>query len=182
MDVSNQIDTKRLTLRLINRDDIEVFSNIMKDKSVSENLKFIIKMKYKDKPENLFHQILDSFNTSEPILTFLIVEKDTENIIGSCGLIPLANSNEALCFYILLPRYRGSGFAIEAMKKLIEHAFLKVKLSKLTTFVNPKKPKLWKVAERVGMKYMGQIQINEILSTAMYFSIEKAEFDAQQFY
>lgn len=182
MDIPNQIETKRLTLRLFNWDDINFFSNIMKDNSVAENLKFFIKTENKKNPENLFQKIIDSYDDSEPILAFLIVKKDTGNCIGSCGLIHSTGTNEALCFYQLLPRYRGSGFAIEAMKKLIEYAFLKVKLTKLITFVNPKSSKVWKVAERAGMKYMGQVHICEISSTAMYFSLETAEFDAQQLY
>ena len=175
-----QLESKRLMLRSFDRDDFDVFSNLIKDEMVSENLKFIFKTKNEEEIEFFFKSLTNSFKTSNPIVALLIIKKDTGNSIGSCGLILLENKNEAICFYSLLPGYRGYGFAIEAMKKLIKYAFLKLKLFKLITFINPKSSKVWKVAERVGMKYMGQVQIIDISSRAMYFSIEKIEFEAQQ--
>jgi len=180
MDHFKPIKTKRLILRLFNKDDFEVFSNILNDNIVFENLKFILKREARIKPKFLFQSILNSYKIANPIVTLLIIKKDTENKIGLCGLIPLVDRDKALCFYSLLPMYRGNGFAIEAMKKVLEYGFLNLKFSKLITLIDPKSTEVWKVAERIGMKYMGQIQIDEIKSNAMYFSIKKAEFDGQQ--
>lgn len=180
MDLPNTIDTKRLILRPFNRDDFEFFTKIIKDDLVSENLKYLINNKDMDRLEFLFQSIIHSIKTLDPIFALIIIKKDTGDFIGFCGLILLTDCNEAKCFYSLLPRYRGFGFAIEAMKKLIKYGFLKLKLSKLSTFISPESSAIWKVAERVGMKYLGHVQINEIQSKAMYFSIEKNDFDAQQ--
>ena len=179
MDIPNQLETKRCVLRPFERDDFEVFSNLIKDDLVSENLEFLVMKKIEEKPEFLFESIINSSKTLNAIVALIILKKDTGNCIGSCGLILLEDNNEAMCFYSLLPSYRGCGYAIEAVKKLIEYAFMKLELFKLITLINPKNSKAWKVAERVGMKYMGQVQINDISSIAMYFSIEKSEFEAQ---
>ena len=176
----NKLETKRLMLRPLIKDDFSVFSNLLKSTDVSNHLEFILKRKQVINIKNLFQSLMNTSNTSNPICTLLIINKETGDAIGSCGLLILEGSNEAECFYILLSEYRGSGFAIEAMKKLIEYGFLKLNLFKIIAHINPKKSPLWKVAERVGMKYMGHKQINAISSKAMYYSIEKNEFEAQR--
>ena len=67
------------------------------------------------------------------------------------------------------------------MKKLIDYAFSNLNISKVIAYINPEIPKSWKVAERIGMKYMGQKLLKEISSNVMYFSIEEREFEAQRF-
>lgn len=91
----------------------------------------------------------------------------------------IEDGSGAEIFYIVFPKYRGYGYAIEAMKKLIEFAFKGLNLTRLITFIHPTNSKAWKVAERIGLKYMGHKQIKDISSNAMYFSIEKAEFEVQ---
>jgi len=180
MDLPKTIETKRLNLRPFFQEDFEFFMKIIKVDLIFENLKYIINKADLKSPEFLFQSILHPNKTSDPIIILIIIKKDTSDYIGSCGLTLLTDTNEAICFYSLLPIYRGFGFAIEAMKKLIAYAFLKLNLAKVSTYINPKSTGIWKVAERVGMKYLGQIQIPELQFKAMYFSIEKKEFDAQQ--
>jgi RimJ/RimL family protein N-acetyltransferase len=180
MDLPLKIETRRLILRQFNKGDFEFFIEIIKDNSVIENIKYFLTNSDLKEPENLFKTIIYSSRTSNPILLFVLIRKEIENSIGSCGFKLLLDRNEAICFYSLLPQYRGFGFAIEAMKKLIEYGFLKLKLSKVSTFITTKNSAIWKVAERIGMKYLGHLSINELHSKAMYFSIEKNEFDAQR--
>jgi RimJ/RimL family protein N-acetyltransferase len=182
MDLPKQIETKRLILRPFNRDDFEVFSKIINDSEVSKNIKFVLKSELINDINAVFQSIIDSYSTSEPAFALIILNKESSTRIGICGLIPLENINNVECFYALLSRYRGQGFAIEAMKKLIEYAFSKLNLIKITAFINPKDSRLWKVAERIGMKYMGHIQSNNINSKAMVFTIEKSEYEIQSFY
>jgi ribosomal-protein-alanine N-acetyltransferase len=182
MDIPEKIETKRLILRPFNRSDFEVFSNIIKDSEVSKNIKFVLRSESASDIKTLFQSIIDSYNTSTPIFALVIINKESKNRIGTCGLIPLERSNNVECFYALLSRYRGQGFAIESMKKLIEYAFSSLNLSKITAFINPKDLRLWKVAERIGMKYMGHIQNININSKAMVFTIEKSEYEVQRFY
>ncbi|MFX0003924.1 MAG: GNAT family N-acetyltransferase [Candidatus Hodarchaeota archaeon] len=181
MDLSTKIKTNRLILRLCNPEDFSFFLEIIGDDLVSNNINYIINQKDFKNPEFIFHSIIDSFKTPYPIYLFIIIKKDINDSIGVCGLKILTEYNEAICFYSLHSKYRGYGFAIEAMKKVIEYGFLELKLSKLFTYINPKSSATWKVAERVGMKYLGQIQISEPLSEVMYFSIDKNEFDVQNF-
>jgi len=81
------------------------------------------------------------------------------------------------CFVILFPQYRGDGFAIEALKKSIEFAFSTLKIETLYTFINQDNKRGWLVAERSGMKYMGDIIIEQNNKKIMKFSLNKNDFD-----
>ncbi|NVM34235.1 MAG: GNAT family N-acetyltransferase [Candidatus Lokiarchaeota archaeon] len=182
MNLPNQIETKRLILRLFNQDDFEVFSNIIEDDVISNNLKFVLKIKPEKNKTSFFRSIIDSYSSKHPIIALIVSTKQEGNNIGFCGLIPLENGSEAETFYTVFPKYRGYGYAIETMKKLIEFAFKGLNLTRIITFLHPTNTKAWKVAERIGMKYLGHKQINDISSKAMYFSLEKTEFEAQSDY
>jgi ribosomal-protein-alanine N-acetyltransferase len=181
MDLSKTIETNRLTLRNLNRDDYEFFLGITNDKAISENINYLLEDVDLSKPELLFKIITNSFEFSYPFLSLIILRKDTKDCIGLCGLRFLIENKEAICFYYLIPLYRDSGFAIESLKKLIAYGFSRVNLNKISIYINPKSKSIWKVAERSGLKYLGHVHITEINSKAMYFSIEKEEFRAQEF-
>jgi len=179
MNLPNQIETKRLILRPYCQADFEVFSKIIEDDDVSKNLKFVLNIKPEKNKTSLFQYIIGSYSSKHPILALIISTKQEGYYIGSCGLIPLEDGSGAEIFYIVFPKYRGYGYAIEAMKKLIEFAFKGLNLTRLITFIQPTNSRSWKVAERIGMKYLGHKQIRNISSKAMYFLIEKTEFEAQ---
>ncbi len=182
MNLPNQIETKRLKLRPFNPDDFKIFSNIIEDEEISNNLKFVLNIKPECNKTTLFQIIINSYSTDHPLLALVISSKFEEQMIGYCGLITLEDEQEAEIFYTLLHRYRGYGYAIEAVKKLIQFAFKGLNLKRLIIFLHPTNSKAWKVAERTGMKYLGQRDISAISSKAMFFSIEKTEFDAQSYY
>jgi RimJ/RimL family protein N-acetyltransferase len=182
MNLPKKLETRRLILRPFIQDDFEIFSNIMKYEDVVNNLKFVLKVKSEKNAESLFKSIIVSYNSTTPILALLISNKESGVFIGTCGLFSLEGGNKAEIFYTVFPKYRKYGFAIEAVKRLLKYAFIVLNLSKIIAYINPKESRVWKVAERVGLKYMGQIQIKEISSNAMYFSIEKGEFEAQEEY
>jgi len=179
MNLPKKIVSKRLILRLMNRDDFEVFSDILKDATADNNLKFILKMKLDNNSQQIFNSIIDSYNSINPVIVLIVINKESGNYIGLCGLLSSENGKKAQCFYLVRPEYRGHGFAIEAMKKLIEYAFEEPTLTGIIAFIRSTNSRAWKVAERVGMKYMGHVSIKDISSKTMYFSIERAEFEAQ---
>ena len=181
MDIPKTIKTKRLILRPLNRDDFEFFLKIINDKDIFENAHYFLENVDLSKSKLLFELLINPFETLNPILSQIILKKDTNDCIGFCGLNLLIENKEAICFYYLIPLYRGSGFAIESVKKLIEYGFLELGLDKISIFVKPKSNEIWKVAERCGLKYLGHIDITDINSKAMYFSIGKEEFNIQHF-
>ncbi|MFX1572645.1 MAG: GNAT family N-acetyltransferase [Promethearchaeota archaeon] len=176
MTVPQKLETKRLFLRSLNKDDIKSIQNLISNKETMENL--YLNAKFKE-IKNLFGCLI---NDPKSITILVIQDKETENFLGFCGLKDLEDTISALTFYALLPKYRGYGYAIEFMKKLFEYAFIDLELSKIIALINPKHSKSWKVAERIGMKYMGHVKYKNYNPDPMLFTIEKIEFKAQRAY
>jgi RimJ/RimL family protein N-acetyltransferase len=132
--------------------------------------------------EEKFSEFLDFYKIADPGFSLVILNKIDDEILGICGLTPIKDSRNVECVYALLPEFRSYGFAIEAMLKLIEYAFIRIDIPKIIAHIKPDNTHGWKVAERIGMKYMGQIQLNGPTSKAMVFIISKDEYIGQHSY
>jgi RimJ/RimL family protein N-acetyltransferase len=108
---------------------------------------------------------------------FSLTHKVNHQLLGFVFLKSLKTSSEMECYFILFPQYRGSGYAIEALKKSIEFAFSTFKIDKLNAYISQDNKKGWLVAERSGMKYMGDIIIKQNDKKIMNFSLNKNDFD-----
>ncbi|MFX1377361.1 MAG: GNAT family N-acetyltransferase [Promethearchaeota archaeon] len=182
MKALERLETKRLILRAYIDSDIKSFSLLIRDELIS-NPHYAMKDQQTLKDEKLlFSSIINSHYSSKPVFVWAICEKEDEVFIGTCGLKSLVDNLGFECFYALLPRYRGNGFAIEAMLKVLEFSFRDLKIAKIIINIHPNNTRAWKVAERIGMKYMGHIKYKNINSNAMLFSIEEKEYKAQRFY
>ena len=132
--------------------------------------------------EEDINEFLDSYKFSDPGFSLVISNKQNDTYLGTCGLNLIKNSKCVGCVCALLPEFRGNGFAIEAMLKLIEYAFLKLEIPKIIAHIHPDNTHGWKVAERIGMKYMGHVQHNSFIPKAMLLTIKKEEYIAQRSY
>ena len=137
------------------------------------------------KSDNELHQkfegytIQSVFSPDDPknTLIFSIIHKVNEQLLGLIFLKPLTSSNEMECFIILFSQYRGDGFAIEALKKSIEFAFSTLKIDTLFAYVSQDNKRGWLVAERSGMKYMGDTIIEHKNKKVMKYLMNKNDFD-----
>jgi RimJ/RimL family protein N-acetyltransferase len=179
MNIPNILETKRLIIRPFNKDDLNPFISFMINEEATKYLSFTEAEKTPEGAKTLIHSIINSYNTQYSVCALAITQKESGKYLGSCGLTPLKNNNDAECFYALLPEYWGNGYAIECMRKLFDHAFTELKLSKIIAHVKPKNTRSWKTAERAGMKYMGQIRLENLPSEVMLFSIERSDFEVQ---
>ena len=156
----NTLETKRLLIKQIDRGEY-----------------------YKD--ERIFHQIIEDHtlqsiftkDNSKDTLIFSITNKVDRQLLGFIFFKPLNFSGEMECYFLLFPQYRGSGFAIEALKKSIEFVFSTLKMDTLYAYVSQDNRRGWLVAERSGMKYMGDIIIEQRKKKVMKFSMNKNDFD-----
>jgi len=182
MKVPKRLETRRLILKPYIDNDFKSFSLLMKDDSVSKNQCLTPDRQTSKREKSLFSSIINSYNSPEPILALVIRKKENEVFIGTCGLKSLGDNELVDCFYALLPQFKRNGFAIESMLKLLEFSFEELKIPKIVIYIHPNNTRAWKVAERIGMKYMGHIKHKNIVPKAMLFSIEKKEYEAQHQY
>jgi len=154
------LETKRLVIKQINQMDFYKRDNELHQKVES----------YTD-------QSSFSTNNRKNTLIFTITHKVNSELLGLTFLKPLNSSSEMECFVILFPQYRGEGFAIEALKKSIEFVFSTLKIETLYAYISQDNKRGWLVAERSGMKYMGDIIIEQNNKKIMKFSLNKIDFD-----
>jgi RimJ/RimL family protein N-acetyltransferase len=117
-----------------------------------------------------------SFYKERNVYCFLLQLQEPPHIIGYIFLRTFEKNEELECHYALFPRYTGNGYAIEALRKVIEYIFTDYEFVKILAYVEQGNTRGWKVAERSGMKYMGDIFHLGKSSKVMYFLINKKDF------
>ena len=78
-------------------------------------------------------------------------------------------------YYALLPEYWGSGYAVEAMKKLFEYAFSELGLDRLIASMHPDNMTSRRVADSLKMDYEGSA-IKDANSGGLRYSISREKF------
>ncbi|GAH71732.1 unnamed protein product, partial [marine sediment metagenome] len=105
----------------------------------------------------LFKTIIDSYQSQEIVISYALILKSTGDFLGFCGLITLEDNMPMELYYFLRPEYWGNGYAIESLRKIFEYTFSELELDKIVAYIDQGNTRGWKVAERSGMKYMGNI-------------------------
>jgi ribosomal-protein-alanine N-acetyltransferase len=111
---------------------------------------------------------------------FSIILRNSNSFIGYCGLEIIDIKLQAKIFYALLSNFWGNGYGYEAIKQLIKFAFEELSLNKITAHISDGNARGWKVIEKEGLKYMGQIDV--INNKLMLFCINKKEYLNQNWY
>lgn len=89
---------------------------------------------------------------SSDYLAYTIVLKETETIIGSVGCSYYDDLRETGITYFIGAKYRGNGYATEAVKAYIEYFFSHYSIAKLIATVREKNISSWKVIEKSGFQ------------------------------
>ena len=148
------IETKRLGLRKISKEDFEALAVFLKNSDVmyawehaftdEEILQWIDK--------NLIRYEQDGYSY------FLTIEKQTQQVIGVMG--PLVEEIESDLYigiaYILDEKFGGKGDAIEGARACIEYACVALNADKVIAQIRPNNMASRKVAEKLGMTVEGE--------------------------
>ena len=159
------LETKRLTIRQFTQEDFDnVVSFIKGVTSTSFN--------------QLFKTIIDSYQSQEKVISYALVLKNNGDFLGFCGLNTLEDIIPVELYYFLRPEYCGNGYAIESLRKIFEYAFSELELDKIIAYIDQRNTRGWKVAERSGMKYMGNVfrKDTDLNKKSMFFLIDKNDY------
>lgn len=156
MQLPEIIETERLLIRPFRSADLPSFLDFMLDEMATEYLTFTEEQKTEEGAKALFWQVIESYRTGEPIPALAIVDKENGLFMGSCGVSPLDEEGIIECYYSLLPKYWGMGFATEASKALVGYYIRQEEVRAVRAFVSPSNPRSIHVAERIGMQALGE--------------------------
>jgi RimJ/RimL family protein N-acetyltransferase len=93
---------------------------------------------------------------------YAIVLKENNKLIGHISF----NQTEPLFAntwevgFIFNPKYQNCGFCTEALKEIIERAFVEDKVHRIIGHCNPENAASWKVMEKAGMEREGRLRKN----------------------
>ena len=81
--------------------------------------------------------------------------------------------------WYFLPEYWGNGFATEAGKAVVRHAFAYFKINRLAAFLNAENQRSAALAERIGMTREGRLRevrlIDDVYYDELVFSVLRRE-------
>lgn len=148
------IETKRLGLRKITKDDSEKLAIFLKDIDVM----YAWEHEFSDEEitewvdKNLIRYEKDGFSY------FIGIEKETKQIIGVIG--PLVEEIDGQSYigiaYIINKEFWGKGYAYEGAQACIEYVFRELNVDKVIAQIRPNNMASRKVAERLGMTIEGE--------------------------
>ncbi|WP_053006174.1 GNAT family N-acetyltransferase [Kiloniella spongiae] len=159
--VNCRIETDRMIIRPYAMEDASSLQRIASDPKVLEYLP--------DDPlsdEEIKNIIIWSIgchksNTKEKLhkLNLAILSKETEQLIGWCGLGPADwDQSQIEIYYTIAPEHWGRGLATEAANALKNYAFKTIELKKLVGIVAVDNAASNKVLQKLGMKYEGRLE------------------------
>lgn len=145
-----RLETERLLLRPCLYDDLGSFLRFFTDERVTRFLLVPPEQKTPQGASQFFKTVLASYETREPIFALAVLDRESGDFVGFCGLAPVEEPDEAECFYTIRPEYWGTGLATEAATALLRHAFSDLGLDRVRAFILPENAAAARVAEKLG--------------------------------
>lgn len=157
MNVPQQLKTDRLILRRMTPADIQPFYRFLSDTDSTRYMSFSNDQKTLAGATAMVDATIASYDTDGAIFVLTMTLKDTQDYIGSLGASPDADANAIEIFYTLLPDYRGKGYAVEAVKRLVQHLQDAHHATRITAYVMSGNDPSIRVAKRIGMHFDADI-------------------------
>jgi len=143
------LNTKRLTLRLYQENDLDDVAVLNADSDVREFFPggTLNKAQTKERMNELM-----SFYKNYGLPCFVIHEKETGEFIGRCGFGPIER-NEIEVGYLIAKKHWGKGYATEVLISLLGWAKDHIKADYILAFAPVNHMASHRVMQKAGMKY-----------------------------
>jgi RimJ/RimL family protein N-acetyltransferase len=173
LDKGKEIETNRLHLRQFEADDIDAYAAIMGDYGVGKGF-----------PKGTGYTREESKKSLDNIVNhwdkhgfgiWAIADKQTDALLGRCGLNLLTETSEVEVDFVVAPKYWRNGFATEAAKAALIYGFETLDLDRIIALAKPENTASRKVMEKIGMHFVKNAQYWGI--TVVYYEVSKAEYN-----
>jgi len=152
------LTTLRLKMSLMTKADWPYFKLIQMDPELMQHIGPILsEIELKSK----FEQRIRPWQENEAQwLTLIVKNKITNNFVGSIAFkLDSIAFERAEIGYLMLNKYQGLGYSIEAGAELINYLFNTVQLSKLIAHCSTINTASWKVMEKLGFKREAELKM-----------------------
>jgi RimJ/RimL family protein N-acetyltransferase len=143
------LETKRLILRAPRRGDVKAIAALANDRRIAENTARI------PHPYGIADakEWLAAANKTDGEIVFLITLAD-ETVAGACGIGKLDDDSPEIGYWLGVPHW-GKGYATEALRALIDHAFGELDYEALQAGARVTNPASRRVLEKCGFQWTG---------------------------
>ncbi len=146
-----RIETNRLILRTVTLEDIDevaaswkLYEGPISLEEAEGQIRWMMGNHEQNEPGRLTH------------LCFAIIDKNSQEIIGWCGLDHLDQTKEnPVLFYLLKESCWGKGLATEAARAVLSYAFVDLDLPRIDSGAAFENTASKRVMEKIGMRYLG---------------------------
>lgn len=145
------LETKRLIIRPITLDDKNEVFEYRSDKETNKYQGWI--------PTNLsdvetfIGKISKQIDEPETWFQFIILEKETQKIIGDLGIHFFDRENKQTEIGCTLnKKFQNKGYATEAVKTIIDYLFKELNKHRIITSIDPENKNSIRLVERIGFR------------------------------
>lgn len=152
--------TERMLIRPLSLVDVPKLTEILGDPEV---MKHSVRGVCDEAGTRRFVEWCLACYTSYGLGPWALVEKETSDLVGFCGLGPeqVGDVEEINLGYRLARRYWGRGLATEAARASIDHVFETRQIESLVVIIEPEHVASLRVAEKSGFREFQQIVFHE---------------------
>ena len=114
--------------------------------------------------EKWLEQQLETYRSEQGIEVLAVIERNTSELIGYCGLFHFPNidgKSEIEIGYRFMQDSWGNGYATDAATSIRDYAFSNLNLSRLIALIEPANARSIRVAEKLGMKFEKEVLLEE---------------------
>ena len=167
-----KLETERLMLRQIKTEDVDaIFNCWMQDEDVSRYMYWKASKDIKETQEFIRYELGNIEN--DKWYRWIIVLKQTDEIIGTCLIYYNDEENNWDISYNLGKMYWGKGYITEAMHQVMEYAINKLTIKECIAIHAIENPESGRVIQKLGFGYEKMVPYEcnggEIKTTGKYY-------------
>lgn len=167
------IETPRLILRPLTRDDLDAFASMNGD---AEVMRYIGDGKPQSRAQTQMRlNAIIEHREQHRFGLCAAIEKATGEFVGFCGLQFLDNTSEVEVGYRLAKRFWGMGLATEAAGATLRYGFDELGLDRIVAVVHPENVASQWVIQKIGLKYVKDARFYN--TDVEYHAITRQEFE-----
>src|SRR5215207_3231896 len=155
-----RIESERLRIRRFKDSDLATFMAYRNDPEVARYQSWD---SLDEQEARTFIREMESAQAGVPgeWFQFAIESKETQDLIGDCGLrIDKHEPYRAEIGFTLAREHQGKGFASEAVSRLLDYSFEVLGLHRVVAIADSRNAPSWALLERVGMRREGHFLQN----------------------
>lgn len=166
-------ETDRLALQTWELDDFAEFAPIARDPVV---MRFIADGRpWPDSRIGWFMGLQRAYQYALGYCCWKLIEKETSELIGFCGIAPVFSLNETEIGWWLRPSHWNRGFAFEAASCVDRMAFTELSVKRLVARVYEKNAASVRLIEKLGMTFSRKLEPADVGSVLLFEKGEPSE-------